>query len=184
MKVAAMTDTTALRVADLPQNSPTSFDMRPGAAAMAALAAELGLTGLRKLRFSGELRASGKRDWTLKAKLGATVVQDCVVTLEPVTTRIDVPVERLFSADLSTPDDEEETEVPEDDSVEPLGSHIDPFEVMTEALALAVPDYPRKPDADLGEAVFTEPGQKAMTQEDTKPFAGLANLRDQLKKDP
>lgn len=182
MKVAAMTNTTALRVADLPQNSATPFDLRPGADAMAALAAELGLKGLRKLRFAGEIRASGKRDWALTAGLGATVVQDCVVTLEPVTTRIDVPVSRLYAAVIET-SDEEEAEMPEDDSVEPLGSHIDPAEVMAEALALALPQYPRKSDAQLGEAVFTEPGQKAMTDEDTKPFAGLANLRDQLKKD-
>ena len=178
-----MSDTTAFRVADLPQNTPTPFDLRPGGTELAALAAALGVNSLRKLRFTGEVSARGKRDWQLTAKLGATVIQDCVVTLEPVTTRIDRPVALTFVAGLEMPEDAE-AEMPEDDSVEALGSHIDPQAVMVEALALAIPDYPRKENAELGTANFTEPGREAMTDEDTKPFAGLANLRDQLKKDP
>jgi len=57
---------------------------------------------------------------------------------------------------------------------------------MAEALALALPLYPRAPDADLGEAVFTTPGQAPMTHEAAKPFAGLADLtglRGALKDD-
>ncbi|MGB1722615.1 MAG: DUF177 domain-containing protein, partial [Paracoccaceae bacterium] len=40
---------------------------------------------------------------------------------------------------------------------------------------------PRAHGADLGEAVFTEPGKAAMRDEDTRPFAGLAALREQLE---
>jgi uncharacterized metal-binding protein YceD (DUF177 family) len=118
----------------------------------------------------------------LKAALGATVVQPCVVTLEPVTTRIDVPVQITYAAGLEMPE-EEEVEMPEDESIEPLGSHIDPYEVMIEALALALPQYPRKDGAELGEAVYTEPGKAPMRDEETRAFAGLAALRDQMKKD-
>ena len=71
--------------------------------------------------------------------------------------------------------------MPEDESIEQLGSHIDPWAVMVEALALAVPDYPRADDAPaLGEFVVTEPGKTPMREQDTKPFAGLAGLRDKL----
>ena len=67
---------------------PTAFEITPDKAdALAALAAELGVNALRKLRFAGEIKAMGKKDWKLAGRLGATVVQDCVVTLEPVTTR-------------------------------------------------------------------------------------------------
>lgn len=177
-----MTDTTALRVADLPQNAPTSFELTPDAEQRDALARDLGLLALRKLRFAGRITAQGKRDWLLEAQLGATVVQPCVVTLEPVTTRIDAEVRRLFVAGLAEPE-ASEVEMTEDDTVEPLGAEIDPAAVMAEALALALPLYPRKPDADLGEAVFAEPGVEPMRDEDTKPFAGLAGLRDALKKD-
>lgn len=172
-----------LRVADLAQNRPTQFDLRPDSAANKALASQLGLTVLRKLHFAGSLTAQDKRDWHLKARLGATVVQPCVVTLDPVTTRIEIDVARVFLAHWTSPD-EEEIELPEDDTVEPLGKTIDLGAVMAEALALALPAYPRKPGADLGEAIFTKPGHAPMRDEDARPFAGLADLRDTLKKTP
>jgi len=177
-----MSDTPALRVADLPQNSPTSFDIRPDVAALKTLADELGLRGLRKLRFSGQIEAKDRRDWHLTATLGVTALQNCVVTLDPISTRIDIPIERHFLAGIEETD-EPEVEMPEDDNVELLGSHIDPQAVMIEALALALPQYPRKEGVELGESVYTEPGQEPMRDEDTRPFAGLADLHNQLKKD-
>lgn len=175
-----MTQKTAFRVADLPQNKATAFDLQPDAETRTRLADDLGLSALRKLSFTGQIKASGATDWELTGQLGATVVQPCVVTLEPVTTRIETPVRRLFLADLPEPE-EEEVEMPEDDTQEQLGAEIDPATVMVEALSLALPLYPRKEGVELGQAVFTEPGKTALKDEDTRPFAGLAALRDQLK---
>lgn len=177
-----MTNQSSLRVADLPQNTPTPFELRPSSPELDAIKQELGLLGLRKVSFVGSVQAQGKRDWVLTAKLGATVIQPCVITLDPVTTRIDVPVRRMFLAEWSEPD-EPEFEMPEDDETEALGPEIDPAQVMIEALSLALPQYPRKDGAHLGEANYTEPGKQTMTDEDVKPFAGLAGLRDALKKD-
>jgi len=177
-----MSNVTSLRVADLPQNAPTAFNLRPDAEVLNDIKNELELLGLRKLSFTGELRSQGKRDWALTGKLGATVIQPCVVTLEPVTTRIDIPVSRVFVAEWTNPD-EPEYEIPEDDETEPLGVEIDPHQVMIEALSLALPQYPRKDGAELGSTGYTEPGKQPMTDADVKPFAGLAGLRDTLKKD-
>ncbi len=171
-----------LRVADLAQNGTNAFDIRPKPAALKMLAEQLGLKNLRKLRFDGEIRAVGKSDWQITAHLGASVVQDCVVTLAPVSTRIDRDVKRSFLAKWSEPT-EEDVEMHEDDSIEALSSHIDLMEVMREALTLALPLYPRAQDADLGQAVFTKPGQKPMRDEDTRPFAGLADLGADLGAD-
>jgi len=173
----------ALRVADLPQNRVTQFDLRPNAAQLQAIAAELDLLNLRKLMFRGTIRAVGKRDWQLEGTLGATVIQPCAVTLEPVTTRIDEVVRRRYLADAAALFPEgEEIEMPEDDSAEPLGPVIDPYAVMTEALALALPLWPRAEGAAIGSVTVTEPGQTPLTSEAMKPFAGLAGLRDQLAK--
>lgn len=172
-----MSEPHVLRVADLRQSAPTAFDLRPDAAAMASLAADLGLAGLRKLRFSGQIAAHGARDWRLEGRLGATLVQPCVVTLAPVTTRIDTPVTRLYLNDFAEPEGPE-IEMPGDDETEPLGRFIDAGAVMAEALALAVPLYPRAADAQLGEAVFAEPGTEPLRDHDTRPFAGLARLRE------
>jgi uncharacterized metal-binding protein YceD (DUF177 family) len=141
----------------------------------------MGISGVKKLLFEGQLTPNGRGDWRLDATLGATVVQPCVVTLAPVTTRIDEKVTRRFLSRWSEPEAGSETEMPEDDTTEPLGSAIDPAAVMAEALALALPDYPRAEGADLGTAVFTEPGAEPLTDEAAKPFAGLADLKKKLE---
>ncbi len=171
----------ALRVAELNQNSPTRFTLRPDAEMLAALADELQLLGLRKLSFQGTVAATERAGWDLAGRLGATVVQPCGATLEPVTTRIETEVTRRYLADyeeITAP----EVEMPEDDSTEPLGRWIEPHAVMIEALVLALPLYPRSDGADLGEQVFAEPGVTPMRDEDAKPFAGLADLKAQMTK--
>ena len=116
----------------------------------------------------------------MSADLGATVVQDCVVTLDPVTTRIDEPISRSYVADI--PEIEaSEVEMPEDDTVEALPETLDLAQVMIEALSLALPPYPRIEGADLSVAVFSEPGVTPMSDDDAKPFAGLGALRESLE---
>lgn len=173
--------TTNFRVADLPQNQPTLFEIIPNKETLTALAGELDLQDLRKVRFKGEISGFGKADWQLNARLGATVVQSCVVTLEPVTTRLEVDIQRRFVSTIELPEEVDgEVEMPEDENAELLGTHIDVEQVLAEALALNLPLYPRADGAAISESVFTEPGKKAMTDEDTRPFAGLASLRDKL----
>ncbi|WP_439124261.1 YceD family protein [Marivita sp.] len=170
------------RVSDLSTRRETTFELQPDAPARAVIADQLGLLGLKKLRFEGKISPAGARGWSLTGKMGATVVQPCVVTLDPVTTRIDEPVERMFMpADYF--DDLEagsEMEMPEDTSSEPLGQIISAHDAMIESLTLSLPQYPRATDAELGEAVFAEDGVTPLKDEDTKPFSGLAALRDQL----
>ena len=171
-----------VRVADLAQNGANPFEIRPDSPTLKTLADHLGLNSLRKLRFTGEIRATGKTDWQLSAKLGASLVQPCVVTLKPVATRIDRVVKRRFLADWDEPG-EEEVEMHADESIDRLASHIDLWAVMAEALALSLPLYPRIKSAELAQSNFTRPGEIPMSDRDARPFAGLAGLRDSLKKD-
>lgn len=164
-----------LRVADLATRKPTRFDLKPDATTCNQIAASLGLLALDKLRFAGEIRPQGGRDWLLEATLGATVTQACVVTLAPVTNRIEEDVTRHYLADMPEPEGEE-VEMPEDDSVEALTDVIDPGAVLIEALALSLPLYPRADGAELGTARFAEPGAEPLSDEALKPFAGLADL--------
>jgi uncharacterized metal-binding protein YceD (DUF177 family) len=179
MSDAASNGTPPLTLARLPRGSDTSFELHPDAEARSALARELDLSALRKLRFAGRLCPEGARDWRLEATLGATVVQPCVVTAEPVTTRIDEKIVRRYLADLPAPM-AEEVEMPEDDSTDPLPTTLDLSEVMAEALALALPLYPRAQGAALSAAQFAAPGVAPLSDEDAKPLAGLAALRDRL----
>ena len=170
-----------LRVSDLPQRQETPIFLEPDAAARKAMASELGVSEVRKARLDGTLRPEGKSDWRLDATLGATVVQPCIVTLQPVTTRIDEPVSRRYLAAYEIDPDIDEMEMPEDDTIEPLGETIDLAALLQEALSLAIPLYPRAEEATLGEAVFTEPGKTPMTDDEARPFAGLAGLKAKLE---
>ncbi len=170
-----------LRVADLSGRRQAGFLIAPDAPDRAAIARALSVSALRKLRFGGHL-APASGGWCLRATLGATVIQPCVVTLEPVTTRLDVAVTRRYLPEAAD-------HPPDDDDTEPLGETIDPGQVMVEALALALPDYPRAGAAARPGAVFTTSGAPGAapgdhTGDDTaKPFAALAALRDKLRKD-
>ncbi len=169
-----------IRLGDLSNKRNTSFEIEPDAAECAAVAGHLNILGVKKLRFSGEFTPQGRTDWELTAKIGATVQQACVVTLEPVTARIDEPVMRRYIANFEDPD-EEEVEMTADENTEPLPASVDVAAVMIEALSLALPPYPRKDGAELGEAVYSDKGVAPMTDDDAKPFAGLGALRDALK---
>jgi uncharacterized metal-binding protein YceD (DUF177 family) len=171
-----------LRIADLPNRTATQFSLIPDAPTRAAIATELGLVGLKKLRFTGKLQPHGKSDWQLTAELGATVTQSCVVTLAPVSTRIDEKLSRTYLALIPEDDVElEEIEMPDDESVDRLGAWLDLGEVMIEALALILPAYPRAEGAAMSGANFSAEGVTPMTDEDSKPFTGLAALRNKLQ---
>jgi uncharacterized metal-binding protein YceD (DUF177 family) len=175
-----MTDTTPnrpirLRTGGLSPRKPTRFDHEAGAEERKALASDLGLLALRKLRLTGEITPAGRDAMELTARLQAEADQACVVTLTPVRAVIDETVRRRFVADLSQPEGDE-VEMPEDDSTEPMPEVIDLAEVAAEALALALPLYPRAPGAELGTVVLAPEGVAPLTDADLKPFAGLAAL--------
>lgn len=167
--------TLPFRVASIAGRTSTHVRFRPSGPERAAIAQALGLLDLPKMEFDGEIRPQGKRDMVLEGRLTALVVQPCSVTLEPVQTAIADPVRRQYLADFTLPE-ADEVEIPADDTIDPLPEVIDAAAVAIEALALALPLYPRAPGAELGEAVFTEPGQPPLREGDLKPFAGLAGL--------
>lgn len=167
-------------VAMLRRGREFAFDIAPDEAEAARLARLFDARFVRKMRFEGMIRVDGP-DLLLEGGLGATVGQTCVVTLEPVTTRVDVPVRRRF-----VPMEEFGAEVvvspEEDDEIEPLEDRIDLGLVAIEALALALPAYPRKEDAPEGPVSSTPPGAAPLEDTEVKPFASLAALRERLGK--
>lgn len=173
-----------MRVSALSSRKPTQFSVTPDAGQRDTLALLLGVSAIPDLSFTGAIRPSGTRDFTLEGRLLGHVVQPCVVTLVPVLTRLDQTVVRTYTADYALPE-ADEVEAPGDDTLEPLGDSIDPAAVMTEAVALALPDYPRAPEVanSADEAVFvaTPPGAEPLRDTDLKPFAGLGALRRKLE---
>ena len=161
------------------------FALKPDAEARRRIAEDLGLSALRKLSFRGRIAPDEGEGWRLEGMLGATIVQPCVITLEPVTTRIDEAVQRRYRRSLPEPEAGSETPIPEDDTLEKLaGDSIDPGAVMLEALALAIPPFPRREGAELGSRRFAAPGTAPMSDEEARPFAALGALRERLPHPP
>lgn len=184
MKVPAMPDVpsdrpTRFRTGGLSPRKPTRFAWHPDKAARDALAAELGLLGLRKLEFTGQIAPSGRDEMVLTATLVAVCEQPCIVTLAPVYSAVSEDIRRRYVAGLETPTGDE-MEMPEDDTTEPMPEVIDLAEIAAEALMLALPLYPRANDAELGSLVHAGDGITPLADADLKPFAGLAGLAERL----
>jgi uncharacterized metal-binding protein YceD (DUF177 family) len=156
-----------LLIADLKDGAENSFQLKPDSTSCAQIADHLGTP-------------QGKRGWRLKAQVGATVQQACVVTLDPVNTRLDETVILNYSSDIDDQVAEIDIEMQEDTTQELLTREINLIEVLTEAISLALPTYPKSPKVIVGDASFTEPGKTTMRDEDAKPFAGLAALKTSL----
>jgi uncharacterized metal-binding protein YceD (DUF177 family) len=172
----------SIPVASLNGRKPQSIKIELEAAQCEALAQYLGFAALRKVRFDGKLSPMGQADWELTGLLGATIVQPCSVTLAPVTTRIDERLRRVFIANWVEPDGDE-VEMTVDETLEPLGQRIDLSDLLTEALALAAPDFPRATDAEMaatGVLRAAPEGDSPLDDDAVKPFAALAALRDKL----
>jgi hypothetical protein len=142
------------------------------------------MTGLRELpRFEAnfDVTRAGAAGLHVVGRVSATVGQNCVVTLEPLTNEIDEDIDLVFAP--SSPPVEREGDHNEDieparnrDGPEPLiDGVVDLGALATEFLLLAVDPYPRKPGA-----VF-EPPQDG--KPDPGPFAALAKLAKDGAKD-
>lgn len=170
--MSALPFTQPLRVSQLNARRPLALDIAPDAAARARIAVYLGILSLPALRLTGTLAAAPHGAWTLEARLTARVEQACVVTLAPVFTDLAENIRRVWSPHVLPPEGEE-VEM-SDDETEPLGTSIDPGAVLVEALALALPPYPRAGGAALPETA-TDPDDEDAA-ETRRPFAGLADM--------
>ena len=176
---------THFRSGALSQRKPTRFSYRPDANERAAIAADLGLIALYSLDLTGEIRPAGRDEMLLEATLTASVDQACSITLAPVPAKVSETVRRRYVAGLETPEGDE-VEMPEDDSVEPMPDEIDLADVASEALALALPLYPRAPGAEFADGLHAAEGVTPLSDADLKPFAGLQGLAAKLaaKREP
>lgn len=163
-----------VEVARLAAGNDFEFDVSPEPDEAAALARLLGLVSIKGLRFSGRL---GPLDagWDLEGVLVARVVQTCVITLDPLISQIEQTVRRRFLPGTAAAEIEVSPE--DDDEIEPLRDRIDLGLVATEALALTLPDYPRKPGAQLE---GDRPDDAPADGDNARPFAALAALRERM----
>ena len=164
-----------LEIAGLSEESSNRFRYTPGKAILKELAADISAVAIVKLAFSGEIRAVTPGEWRLQGHLGATVTQQCVVSLDKVKTRISVPVERRYLSDLERVYPAVDCAVPRDDSLELLTPEVDIYCLVREVMLLELPTYPRKDDAVVPDMAGNGTGT---TDDDLerRPFAVLSEF--------
>jgi uncharacterized metal-binding protein YceD (DUF177 family) len=149
------------------------IDLVADAQARAAVAKLAGLAAVPRLEASFDVTRYGRSGLHVVGRVSATVVQTCVVTLEPLENEVDEEIDIAFvSAPSPSVEDYSsgEVEVPLEDAPEPLvGNKVDLGAIATEFLILGLDSYPRKPNA-----VFEAP---SAGDESAHPFAALAEFK-------
>ena len=141
----------------------------------------------KSMRLSASLISglNGKKKWLLSGKLGATALQQCVVTLEAVKCRIDEKIKRIYIPIEDIPslekDDGRDVELELDENLEPLTNSLDLSTIALEARALALPDYPRSNNAEYVTRSIGIDDQIVEEENSQNPFAILNTLKEKLK---
>lgn len=158
-------------------NRAQAFEFKeiPNAQENSEIAEFLGLRNVGKMRLTGTLEPIGDIGWLLKAELGASVTQNCVITLALVKTRIDTRLQRKFLPQTEELPDELDISEVEDEDIDPLSDMIDLGKIALEELAMALPLYPKAKDADL--AAFAEAQNVVINPPKENPFDVLKSLQ-------
>ena len=165
----------------------TGFPVRIDAseAERGELAVAHGLSSVESFHADLELKRWRKDGVRIRGTIRAKIVQECIVTLVPVVSDLDIPVDAVFlpeDSPLRRPVDEDGALIvdPEGPDIPETfeGGSIDAGAIAEEFFELAIDPYPRAPGAELDEASSTD-GDGGEDAGDN-PFARLAALRDKL----
>ena len=168
-----------IAIASLSLKKPNPFLFVPRRSAAAAMADDIGAIGIKKLRFEGNVVSTGTSSWQLSGRLGATVIQECVVTLAPTKTRLEVKVFRDFSTEEAAGTPRAYTPIPELD-IETVAGAIDLASVAREVLLLELPIYPKVDGAETNLSNFSGDAEPDSHGDGRRPFASLSELRNRL----
>jgi hypothetical protein len=167
------------------------FRIESNAAECRRLARWLAVESLSGLRAEGVIEPqAGAFDVKLSGRIAAEVTQRCVVTLEPLQRRLDIPFERLYSAGLNDEwgmygagTEEIFLDLETGPVAEPLpDGGIDIGAIVAEELALDLDPFPRSPAVAAGigdeaaaddDAPGTDGRQRSGADAGTRPFARL-----------
>ncbi len=154
-------------------------DIEAGAAEREAMAEAAGLREILSAHAALDVTPKSGGRVHVGGHVRARIGQTCVVTLDPIESEIDEPIDLIFAppeqilADLVDEAVESGAEIP--DPPEPIVDDvIDLGRLATDALFLGIDPYPRRPDA-----VFELPAVAADPED--HPFAALKALQADAK---
>lgn len=149
-------------------------ELRPDDATRQAIAAAVGVISLPRLEAVFDLAPLAGDGVRVSGRVAATVEQNCILTLEPVRSEIEEPVDLILvqAGAMPPPRATLDIDVSEEaDTPDVLQGHaVDVGTIATEFLVLGIDPYPRKAGAEFqAPAVADDPA--------AHPFAALAALK-------
>jgi uncharacterized metal-binding protein YceD (DUF177 family) len=166
--------TRPFRLSELADTPEHKVEIVATAAERNALAARYSLLSLDTLAAQLTVRSDVSGEVVVDGHLQAEIVQECVVTLEPVSETVASRFEQRYTPLQAHPVTDL---VIGPDDIEPpeptIGDSIDLGELVAQFLSLAMNPYPRAADADAQADQYRADGPP------DGPFAALAKLREQ-----
>ncbi|HUU24210.1 MAG TPA: DUF177 domain-containing protein [Methyloceanibacter sp.] len=168
--------TRTLRLRDIQEDVEQRIEVTPEE--LAEIVRILDLVALEGLAFTYRLRRGAGGRIHLAGYLKARVTQTCVVTLEPVESVVDSPVEDEFwpaplIAELERQVADPNATVPLDWPDVIVDGTIDFGPVVYESLATALDPYPKRPGASFQ----WSQGPDGVEDGESGPFAALKGLK-------
>ncbi|MCF6369949.1 YceD family protein [Rhizobium halophilum] len=162
--------------------NPVTVHLEAGPTEREGLAQLWKITAVHALKSEMQIARWKKDGVRIKGHVEAEIEQACVVTLEPVSSKIQETFEQVFVpegsklARMVLSDSAEMVLDPEGpDAPETFtGDTIDAGEVVAEAVALAIDPYPRKPGVGFTDHVEDDPTEEAAPP---SPFAALKDWK-------
>jgi len=150
------------------------FALAADEATRAAIAKSADLRALPRLEATFDVSRHGAEGLHVVGRVGATVGQVCVVSLDPIDSEVEETVDLLFIPGAAPASDDADGRVAvveaAEEAPEPLlGDSVDLGAIAIEFLILGIDLYPRKPGA-----IFQAPPVEDAAEH---PFAALAALR-------
>lgn len=150
-----------------------SHGLRATPAECEALAARFGIPSIGTLKAELQLREEANGAIRVRGQLRATVVQLCVVTLEPVKQVVQEALDLRFLPSRAEASDDPEGP----DEIATEFGQMQLGEAIAEQLSLALDPYPRAPGAELPPMDDEEAVEAEVVPLRPNPFAGLAKLK-------
>lgn len=155
----------------------------------AKLAAQCNVLSISEFSAQLNVKSWHKDGVRVSGSLNASLIQSCIITLDPVAEHINAQIDAVFvptSSKLAKPRINAETREliieAEGDDVPELFElpNLDVGAVVAEFFALELNPYPKSPDADVSNAALDPQDDNAQPDVKENPFAALAKIRDKL----
>lgn len=174
-----MLDNQIIPIRKLDRSRDHEFHFKPDDVQNAEILSHSGWRALKGIELKGKLTPHDD-GWSLEGDLSGTVTLSCVISDAPIHQRLSTKIRRFYwSKGMELPS-ELSWDLDFDVDQEEMPQNLDLLTVISEAIALEVPDYPKLPkfqsqsDGSPWQYLEDEP----VEVETQRPFANLKDLID------